>query len=113
MAIQKYNSCTKHFYNKINNKNTRKTIKNTPANTPGNSKTNIFKNISNHISTISKYTFPIKNLNNNSIYAKNFEEMIVNLKNTYYVDNINDINNDINDDINNSWIANANSYLVG
>ena len=83
MAIQKYNSCTKHFYDKINNKNTRKTIKNTL----GNSKTNIFKNISNHISTISKYTFPIKNLNNKSIYAKNFEEMIVNLQNTYYVDN--------------------------
>ena len=127
MAIQKYNSCTKHFYDKINNKNTRKTIKNTPANTPGNSKTNIFKNISNHISTISKYNLPIKNLNSKSIYAKNFEEMIVNLKNTYYVDNINDINNDTNNEntnnnntnndttnnINSYWIANANSYLVG
>lgn len=117
MAIQKYNSCTKHFYDKINNKNTSKTIKNTPANTPGNSKTNIFKNISNHISTISKYTFPIKNLNNKSIYAKNFEEMILNLQKTYYVDNINDINNDTNNEntnnINSYWIANANSYLVG
>lgn len=110
MAIQKYNSCTKHFYDKINNKNTRKTIKNTL----GNSKTNIFKNISNHISTISKYTFPIKNLNNKSIYAKNFEEMIVNLQNTYYVDNKKNIKKKkiYNENVN-KWIANANSYLVG
>ena len=114
MAIQKYNSCTKHFYDKINNKNTRKTIKNTPANTPGNSKTNIFTNISNHISTISKYNLPIKNLNNKSIYAKNFEKMIVNLKNTYYVDNKKNIKkNKIYNENVKKWIANANSYLVG
>ena len=132
MAIQKYNSCTKHFYNKINNKNNNKTIKNgnisrnTSANTPTNSKTNIFKNISNHISIISKYNNPIKYLNNKSIYAKNFEEMILNLQNTYYIDNISDIDNDIGINIgidigsdiintNNTinWIANTNSYKVG
>ena len=120
MAIHKYNSCTRHFYNKINSKNNIKTIKNAPANvinttnTTSNSKTNIFQNIANHISTITKYNNPIKYLNKKSIYAKNFEEMILNLQNTYYIDNISDIGNDIinnNNTIN--WIANTNSYKVG
>ena len=132
MAIQKYNSCTKHFYDKINNKNNTKTIKNVNTsgnisrNTSSNSKTNIFKNISNHISIISKYNNPIKYLNNKSIYSKNFEEMILNLQKTYYIDNISDIDNNIGSDIgidigsdiintNNTinWIANTNSYKVG